>query len=195
MTKAKLWIVSLLVPLFFSGMARNPRWAAEPEQFGKGEELIGTKASEWEVKDWFNSEPLRLEDLGGKVILVRFWTALGCPYCAASAPSLNEFYEKYHDQGLEVVGFYHHKVSTPLDPKDVQRYVEKFGFQFPVAIDYDWKTLRKWWLEANGRRWTSASFLIDKQGIIRYIHPGGQFVKGDNDYSELKEKIGELLRE
>jgi hypothetical protein len=64
-----------------------------------------------------------------------------------------------------------------------------------VAIDYDWKTLKKWWLNDNERKWTSGSFLIDKNGIIQYVHPGGQYVKGDKDYSELETMIERLLAE
>lgn len=159
----------------------------------EGTELIGTRAQEWEVSGWSNSEPLQLKDLRGKVVLVRFWTAPACPFCAASAPALNEFYEKYHDQGLEVIGFYHHKSSGPLDPREVQRHIERFGFKFPVAIDYDWKTLRRWWFDGRERAWTSVSFLIDKKGIIRHIHPGGQYVKGDDDYVLLQKVIEHLL--
>ena len=155
--------------------------------------LIGTPAAEWEVSDWIHSEPLKLKDLKGKVVLVRFWTAPGCPFCAASAPTLNEFYENYHSQGLEVIGFYHHKSPMPLNLKDVQKYVEQFEFEFPIAIDYEWKTLRNWWLDANDRRWTSVSFLIDQDGIIRHIHPGGQYVEGDQDYVQLENRIKELL--
>ena len=67
---------------------------------------------------------------------------------------------------------------------------------FPVAIDRDWITLRKWWLNKNPKaRWTSVSFLIDRNGIIRYVHPGGQYVKGDDDYIALKSKIEKLLTE
>lgn len=183
--------MSLLLLVLGLGMAKSPEQYASVE----GKELIGTHAQEWEVQDWFNSSPLRLQDLKSKVVLVRFWTAPGCPFCAASAPALNEFYEKYHGQGLEVIGFYHHKSSGPLDPKEVQRHIERFGFKFPVAIDYEWKTLKKWWLEGRPRAWTSISFLIDKKGVIRHIHTGGQYVKGDRDYAELQAKIEELLRE
>lgn len=165
------------------------------ETIHEGSELIGTHAQEWQVQDWFNSKPLQLENLRGKVLLVRFWTAPACPFCVASAPALNEFYEKYHSQGLEVIGFYHHKLPAPLNSKEVQKYMEKFGFQFPIAIDYDWKTLCNWWLDANDRRWTSVSFLIDQNGVIRYLHPGGQYVKGDKDYAMMEAKIEELLRE
>lgn len=172
--------------LFLCGAGNRPK---------EGSELLGKSAQEWEVGDWMNSKPLQLKDLRGKVVLIRFWTAPGCPYCVASAPALNEFYEKYREQGLEVIGFYHHKSSSPLDTQEVQRYVRKFGFKFPVAIDYDWKTLRNWWFGHDERRWTSVSFLISRRGIIRHIHTGGQYVKGDGDYAQLEVAIQRLLEE
>ena len=58
----------------------------------EGSDMIGHKASRWEVRDWINSKPLTLEELRGKVVLVRWWTAPGCPFCEASAPALNEFF-------------------------------------------------------------------------------------------------------
>ncbi|HLJ93049.1 MAG TPA: TlpA disulfide reductase family protein [Gemmataceae bacterium] len=157
--------------------------------------LIGTKASDWEVTDWIHSQPLTLKDLAGKVVLIRWWTAPDCPYCAATAPALNEFHEQYKARGLVVLGFYHHKARTPLETAKVQRYAESFGFQFPVAIDRDWKTLRRWWLRDSKRSWTSVSFLIDRHGVIRTIHPGGEYVRGDRAYQTLKAKIEELLKE
>ena len=36
-----------------------------------------------------------LDALAGKVVLVRWWTAPTCPYCAATAPALNEFHETF----------------------------------------------------------------------------------------------------
>jgi hypothetical protein len=42
-----------------------------------------------------------------------------------------------------------------------------------IAIDLDWKTLRAYWLDGAKREYTSVSFLIDRKGTIRYIHPGG----------------------
>jgi peroxiredoxin len=156
--------------------------------------LVGTKAPEWHVAGWIHSKPLALKDLAGKVVLVRWWTAPGCPFCAATAPALNEFHARYKDKGLVVIGFYHHKVSTPLKPDQVKRCAEKLGFQFPVAIDPQWQTLKRWWLDKGKQRWTSVTFLIDRKGVIRHIHPGGQYVKGDKGYKAIKEKIEELLK-
>lgn len=159
------------------------------------DKLIGTRPPEWEVTNWFNGAPVKLGELRRKVVLVRWWTAPDCPYCRATAPALNEFYRKYHEQGLEVIGFYHHKSDEPLKVETVRKYADEFGFQFPVAIDTDWKTLHHWWLDGERRDFTSVSFLIDRQGVIRHIHPGGEYVKGDEAYAEMKSAIEKLLKE
>jgi peroxiredoxin len=162
---------------------------------GEGDELLGKKLSEWYVADWHNSKPLKLKDLEGKVILVRWWTGNGCPLCEATAPALNELHDAYRDRGLVVLGFYHNKTSKPLVPGDVKDAVDRFKFQFPVAVDHDWKTLKDWWLGNSNRKWTSVSFLIDRKGTVRHIHPGGTYAKGDAEYRELRAKIEELLKE
>jgi peroxiredoxin len=162
--------------------------AAEPDP-------IGTKPPEWQVGDWINCKPMTLKGQAGKVVLVRWWTGGGCPYCSATMPALNEFHEQYKEQGLVVIGFYHHKASSPLDAAKVKRTVEQLEIKFPVAIDPKWQTLRRWWLDDHMRGWTSVSFLIDRRGVIRHIHPGGKYVKGDEAHKQMKAKIEELLKE
>jgi peroxiredoxin len=169
-------------------------WVSTPV-IGAEDPLLGTKAPEWHVTDWSNSQPLALSDLAGKVVLVRWWTAPGCALCTATAPALNEFHTLYKDRGLVVVGLYHHKSGAPLEAEKVRRSAAKLGFQFPVAIDPQWQTLRRWWLDQGERKWTSVSFLLDAKGVIRHIHPGGQYVKGDKAYEAMKAKIESLLQE
>ncbi len=141
----------------------------------EGAELIGTAAKEWGPCNWLNSAPLSLDQLRGRVVLVRWWTGPECQYCAASAPILNAWYNTYRASGLVIIGFYHHKSSTPISPDHVRQLVERYGFQFPVAIDPQWQTLKRWWLNRHDRPWTSVSFLIDQEGLIRYVHPGGSY--------------------
>ncbi len=157
--------------------------------------LLNKPAPEWGVTNWINSTPLQLKDLRGKVVLIRWWTAPDCPYCRATAPALNEFDDRYGKQGLQVLGFYHHKGDEPLKQEDVKTYAKNFGFKFPVATDPEWKTLHQWWLDRGEHDFTSVSFLIDRKGIVRHIHPGGQYVAGDKAYAAMKNKIEELLKE
>jgi len=156
---------------------------------------IGTQATEWKLTDWINSKPLTLKDQRGKVVLVRWWTGDGCPFCAATAPALKEFHASYSSKGLVVVGVYHHKGTGPLNTETVKQCVQDFGFQFPVAVDPDWQTLKRWWLTGSERKWTSVTFLIDRKGVIRHIHPGGSYVQGDKAYQTMQGKIEELLKE
>ena len=180
-----VWLLAAILVSSATAQSKDTRRASE---------LAGMKAQDWHVKGWLNSNPVQLKDLLGKVVLVRWWTS-GCPFCLATAPSLNEFYEQYHSRGLEVIGFYHHKSDEPLDPERVHRLAKQLGFKFPIAIDYDWQTLRSWWLDSSKANWTSVSFLMDRKGIIQYVHPGGQYVQGDDDHRALKAKIEQLLLE
>jgi peroxiredoxin len=157
--------------------------------------LLGRQSPEWSELEWLNSPPLHLRELVGKVVLVRWWTAPHCPYCRATAPALNEFHGEYHQRGLEVIGIYHHKSPEPLTHGAVKQHAARLGFEFPIAIDRDWRLLKQWWLDRGEERWTSVSFLLDRRGVVRHIHPGGQYVKGDPEYAALKAKIEELLAE
>ncbi len=161
----------------------------------EGDELLGTKARAWTVDHWLNSPPLALADLRGRVVLVRWFMSTECPLCSATAPSLRAFDEEYRGRGLSVIGMYHHKDPEPLDPAKVATYVKRYGYTFPVAIDTDWRTLKDWWLDGHERNFTSVSFLIDKQGTIRFIHPGGKYEPGSQGEREMRAKIETLLKE
>jgi peroxiredoxin len=187
-TRGFAWALAALALLALaSAVAGEPR-AAE------GAELLGRAAPPIRAEHWLNSRPLELAALRGRVVLVRFWTAPDCPFCSASAPALNDFHARYAQRGLTVIGLYHHKAGGPLDPRAVERYARQFGFRFPVAIDPDWQTLRAYWLDTP-RRFTSASFLIDRRGLIRHVHPGGKYEQGDAAHADLQAMIERLCDE
>ena len=140
----------------------------------EGEELIGTPAPEFAVTRWVQSEPLTLARLRGSVVLVRFWTD-HCPFCSSSAPILARLHERYEREGLVIVGIYHPKPPRPVDEVDVERAARALGMAFPIGVDPSWETARRYWLNGTERSWTSASFLIDRRGIIRFVHPGGSY--------------------
>ncbi len=191
-------LVSII--LLMTALLDSPSLANATGQTPEGAELIGTKAPGWEIGEWLNTEPLRLHDLRGKVVLVRWWTDT-CPYCYRSAPSLNEFHTRYQD-GLVVIGMYHPKpLGRPITADEVREAAEMRGFDFPIGIDRDWSVLRRWWPDGDHRSATSVSFLIDRTGVIRHVHPGPAYhrevVDGDEqprrDFVELDQMIEELL--
>ncbi len=189
-----LMAVLVVKPLYMNSAQGEP--AAKSLSIQQSDETtpLGKRAPEWENLQWVQGGPLTLEALRGKAVLVRWFTAAQCPYCSATAPALNEFHKDYGGRGLQVVGMYHHKSASPFGVEDVRQVIAQYGFAFPVAIDPSWENLERWWLKYPGRRWTSVSFLLDAKGTIRHIHPGGKYVKGDEDYQALVKAIEALLK-
>lgn len=143
-----------------------------------GADRIGVPAPPFRFDAWLNSGPLSLADLRGRVVLVRWWTDT-CPFCASSAPALRTLHEEYGPQGLTLIGVFHPKArrEDPLDLPRVRRVVDQRDFEFPIAVDWNWPagTLKDWWLTGPDRPATSVTFLVDRQGVIRFVHPGMEY--------------------
>jgi peroxiredoxin len=151
----------------------------------EGQELIGKPAPPLALKDWLNSNPLEMGDLRGKVVLLRWWTE-GCPYCVATAPALVSLQRTYEPRGLQVIGVFHPKPPGKWMVEKARRAAEEKHFTFPIAVDCDWTALKRWWLTKE-RDFTSVSFLVDRNGIIRYVHPGGEFHEGQQGATPVHE--------
>lgn len=187
--------ILILIVLIIPTVASSQQYESK-----EGMDIVGTKAPEFEGLTWLNTAPFTIEELRGKVVLIRFWL-VGCPYCMRSAPSLVEFYENYSDKGFVVIGIHHPKSEQAKDNKLVKKQAEAFGFKFPIAQDSEWKTINSYWLGGKKRSFTSSSILIDKNGIIRFVHDGGDYYKTEYDreanatYEAMKENIARLLDE
>jgi peroxiredoxin len=88
-------------------------------------------AEGFELKD-VNGALIRLSDLKGKVVVVNFW-ATWCGGCQTEIPWFVEFYNKYKDLGLEVVG-----VSLDEDGwKSVRPYLKEKPIPYRIALATD----------------------------------------------------------
>ena len=181
--------------------AHQSGWAAD---ISRGEDRLGLPAPTLALRVWLHSAPLEMDALRGKVVLIRWWTD-GCPFCAATAPSLRQLDRKFGDRGLAVIGVFHPKPAGDWTADRMRAAAEQKGFTFPVALDADWTALRRWWPDLEKRGWTSVSFVVDKNGIIRYVHPGGEYhLAGsgetghagcERDYKDIQQIIERLLSE
>jgi thiol-disulfide isomerase/thioredoxin len=170
-----------------------------------GKDRLGVSPSEFQFDAWVNSEPLTLAGLRGKVVLVRWWTDT-CPHCAATSPTLRMLDEQYRARGLRIIAAFHPK-PQPLDDVQIERVrraVETRQFTFPVAIDAHWRTLREWWLTGPSRPATSATFVLDKKGVVRFVHPGMEYHENESgsghemcerDLGSVRAAIEQLLAE
>jgi peroxiredoxin len=152
--------------------AATPVDATDPDSPA---ELLDRPARAWSFDRWVDTPPLTLAGLRGKVVLVR-WFNTGCRYCGNTLPTLETLQRRYGDRGLVVIGVFHPKPPHPVSDAFVLRTARKLGFTGPLAVDEQWTTLNRWWLANHpDRNWTSVSFLIDREGVVRWAHGGGEY--------------------
>jgi thiol-disulfide isomerase/thioredoxin len=167
-----------------------------------GKALVGTKPPEFPAIRWLDGRARNLETLSGRVVLVRSFTS-GCPFCAASLPTLQVLHDVYATRGLVVLGVYHPKPKRPVASEEVARFARAFGSTFPIGIDPDWRFLENWWPGPMEPDWTSVTWILGRDGLVRYVHPGGEYHAGGGrdhdrcraDERDLRATIERLLRE
>ncbi len=103
-----------------------------------------------------NGQGFNLGALRGHVVIVNFW-ATWCVPCRAEMPALNAFYQKYHTQGLDMIGM---SADRPRDRSDVEKMMQAYAY--PAAMTRD--------ASVNGFGSPEAlptTFVIDQAGIVR----------------------------
>lgn len=123
------------------------------------------------------------ELIGKKVILFDFMT-YSCINCQRTFPYLNAWYEKYKDQGLEIIGIHTPEFAFERDINNVRKAALEFGLKFPLVLDNEYAT----W-NAYGNRYWPRKYLIDIHGNVVYDHIG------EGAYEKTERKIQELLAE
>ena len=77
---------------------------------------------------WINSEPITIENLHGRVVLVDFWT-FGCYNCRNTLPALKRFDAAYRDKGLTIVGVHTPESDYEKKFSNIQNAVKRNGIK------------------------------------------------------------------
>lgn len=142
----------------------------------KAPELTGTQ-------QWFNSQPLKLADLKGKVVLVDFWT-YSCINCIRTLPYLEAWYEAYKNDGFVIIGVHAPEFAFEKKAENVAKAVKDYKLTYPIVQDNNLTT----WAAFSNQYWP-AHYLIDKDGFVRSEH------FGEGGYDETEKAIRALLAE
>ncbi len=111
----------------------------------------------------------------GKVLIVDFW-ATWCEPCKKSFPKLQELYTKYKGQ-LEIIAISEDDENTGLkDFGDAHGNVK-----FPLMWDDGKKIAAKWQPKS-----MPATFIVDKAGVVKFVHLGYHDGEENDIEKELK---------
>ncbi len=132
---------------------------------------------------WFNvQQPLTLQALKGKVVLLDFWT-LGCINCQHIIPDLKKLEAEFGNQ-LVVIGVHSGKYSTEHDDQSIKDAIKKYGLEHPVLNDPDFVV----WNTFGANAWPT----------LALIDPAGNYVgnhAGEGVYQLFEPIIQSLTRE
>jgi cytochrome c biogenesis protein CcmG, thiol:disulfide interchange protein DsbE len=143
--------------------------------------LVGKRAPDFAVAAAVNGKgKVALSSLRGKVVLVDFWGTF-CEPCKKSFPKLQDLNTKYAASGLKIVGI---SEDDADDKEAIPGFATTYGAKFTLGWDADKSIAKSYKPET-----MPSSFLVDKNGVVRYAHVGYH----DGEEAVVEKEIKELL--
>lgn len=145
---------------------------------GAGPPQIGAPARDYAAAT-LAGDTISLESLEGQVVLLNLW-ATWCAPCRMETPYLQSVYDEHRDQGFNIVGI-------SMDTGDAADAIEMFVEEYEVSytILHDPKMLGMELYQVLG---LPATFLIDREGVLRWMRYG-PIPEDDPDFLSALEDV------
>jgi peroxiredoxin len=167
------------------GLMASNAHAQQPATFkAKAPEL-----EERSDEEWINSKPLKLSELRGQVVVLHFWT-FGCINCKHNYPSLKAWHERFSKDGVTIIGVHTPETAREREIENVRKSAKENGLKYPIVFDKDGSTWKTW-----DNRWWPTTYLIDKNGFVRYRWDGELNWKKTKGEATMRKRIEQLLAE
>ena len=140
--------------------------------------LLGQPAPDFTLPS-LSGATVQLSTLRGSVALVDFW-ASWCGPCRDELPALEQLRPFYEARGVRFV-----TVNIDSDRDAAAQMAKQLGVSMAVALDVDKRVAEAWQLPT-----MPTSYIIDRQGVVRFIHEG---FNGTRDINAFKRELDQLL--
>jgi len=161
-------VVALLAGLFAFGLGRNPT-VVQPV-------IVGKAAPAFNLSRLDGGGTLSLSSMRGQVVVLNFW-ASWCADCVVENGALRSAFQRYRDQGVQVVG-----VSFEDQSGTARGFAKRMSMRWPLVSDPGTDTAI-----AYGVTGVPETFVIDPEGriVAKTIGPV--------TYSVLSEQISRAM--
>ncbi|WP_373019602.1 TlpA disulfide reductase family protein [Thiomicrorhabdus sp.] len=127
-----------------------------------------------------SGEAVSLADYKGKVVLLNFW-ASWCPPCVHEMPSMARLNDQLDGQPFEILA-----VNLAEEQRAIKAFLMQHPVNFPILQDPSGSAVKTWQVFAY-----PSSYLIDKQGKIRFALFGGTEWDQESHLNKIKTLLSE----
>jgi peroxiredoxin len=169
-----------LLLLLFAGLLLSSCSGRRGSAASSGEAehaLIGATAPAFELKAQSGGAEVSLHETSGKVVIIDFW-ATWCEPCRDSFPVYQRLVDKFAGK-LVVIG-----VSVDEEPGGIAKFAADTGAKFDLVWD-EGQVLSERYQPPT----MPTSYIVDKNGIVRFVHAG--FKSGDD--AQIESEVSSLL--
>ncbi len=139
---------------------------------------IGDKAPTFAVQSLSGTETVSLKAYRGKVVYLDFW-ASWCPPCLKSLPLLEELRKEFPAGEVQFLA-----INLDTELEKARRFLGKHPIGYPSATDPEGRLPETFEVKT-----MPTSFLIDRDGVVRYIHRGFR----ESDIQEIRKQIRKFV--
>ncbi len=124
-------------------------------------------------------EKVTLASLAGKVVVIDFW-AQWCEPCKHELPELDKLQKEYAGKGVHVLA-----INIDKQRDNAEKIVRMLGLSLEVPLDPAGSIAATYDLPK-----MPTSYLVDKKGVVRYVHEGYE----SGDVARFKKELDELTK-
>ncbi|HZA43244.1 MAG TPA: thioredoxin-like domain-containing protein [Nitrososphaeraceae archaeon] len=136
------------------------------------------------INKWYNSQPISISGLRGKVILLDCWTYT-CIFCLRMIPIMKQLQRMFAEYEFKVIQAHSAEYEFATKIEYISMALKRYDItEIPVGVDSENKT----W-QAYGNMYWPKHILIDSNGFLRYEQAGYGGVE------EFVEPIFDLIQE
>lgn len=89
---------------------------------------------EGEETTWFNSEPIKLDQLKGHTTVIHFWS-ISCGICKESMPDIERWLQTFGPKGLKVISVHMPRQESDTNIESVKECMQEYDIKQPVVVD------------------------------------------------------------
>ncbi|MBW2271818.1 MAG: TlpA family protein disulfide reductase [Deltaproteobacteria bacterium] len=164
-----------LNPIHLAAVLLGALLLAVPPAAAIGE---GKPAPTFALPSLSGDETLSLSDFRGKVVYLDFW-ASWCAPCVSAMPFLEELRTEFPSSRFQVLA-----INLDKDPRKGEKFMRKYGVKYPSASDPKGRLPQSFGLQT-----MPTSYLIDGNGVVRYVHKGFR----GGDVQAIRDEIAKLV--